>query len=67
MEPDLCPHFYSNSRSLVLVPVVLPQLRAKMNKVYHARIASFSLSSSKTELWQQLILDVLKVISSGNL
>lgn len=65
MELDLRPQFYSNSRSVVLVPVVLPQLRTKMNKVYHARTASFSLSSSKTKLWLQHILDILKVISNG--
>ena len=50
MELDLCLHFNSNSRSLLLVPIVLPELGAEMDKVYHARIASLSLSSSKTEL-----------------
>ena len=66
MELDLCPHFNSNSRSLVLVPVILPELRAEMDKVYHARIASLSLSPSKTELGLQHILDILIFISDHN-
>lgn len=67
MKLDLCPHFNSNSRSLVFVPVVLPELRAEMDKVYHARIASLSLSSSKTELGLQHMLDILIFISDHNI
>lgn len=48
------------------MPVVLPQLRTKMNEVYHSCVASLSFSSSKSKFRLQHVFDILDIISNGN-
>ena len=68
MELDFYPHLYSDPWPFVLVPVVLPQLRTKVNEVYHSCVASLSLSSSKSKFrLQHVLFDVLDIISNGSL
>jgi hypothetical protein len=67
MELDFCPHLYSDTWPFVLVPVVLPQLRTKMNEVYRSCVASLSLSPSKFKFRLQHVFDVLDIISNGSL
>jgi len=67
MELDLCPHLYSDSWPVVPKPVVLPQLRAQVNEVYHGRIASLPLSQRKVKFLLQHDLNELQYISGGDL
>lgn len=67
MELNFCPHLYSDTWPFVLVPVVLPQLRTKMNQVYHSCVASLSFPSSKSEFRLQHEFDILDIISNGSL
>lgn len=67
MKLNFCPHLYSDTWPFVLVPVVLPQLRTKMNEVNHSCVASLSFSSSKSKFRLQHVLDILDIISNGSL
>lgn len=67
MELNFCLHLYSDPGFFVLVAVVFPQLRTKMNKVYHGCVTSLSFSSSKSKFRLQHVFDILDIISNGNL